>query len=110
MKEVKFELWSQKGALGCPVMDGCMMFCDIVSQMGWAWAPILAELAFSCLELEPVELHIHGLESFARNVVGYYSQSCCVICLHRCGGLFVSHFPKGMLCRDGLMAIDEEGT
>ena len=90
-------------------MDGGMMFCGIISQIGWAWAPVVAELSLKCLAAEPVELHIHGLESFSRNVVGYYPQSCCVICL-RCGGFFVSHFLKGMSCRDGLVAIDEEGA
>ena len=86
------------------------MFCDIISQFGLAWAPVVAELSLKCSAAEPVEIHIHGLESFACNVVGYYSQSCCVICLHRRGGLFVSHFLKGVLCRDGLVAIDEKGA
>ena len=91
-------------------MDVSIMFCDIISQIGWTWVPVVAEFSLKCPAAEPVELHIHGLESFPCNDVGYYSQSYCVICLHMCMGLFVSHFLKGMLCRDGLVAIDEEGT
>ena len=87
-----------------------MMFCNVIAQIGGAWAPVVAELSLKCSAAEPVELHVHGLESFACNIVSYYSQGCCVICLHRRGGLFVSHFLKGMSCWDGLAAIDEKGA
>ena len=87
-----------------------MMFCNIIAQIGLTWAPVVAELSLECSAAEPVELHVHGLESFACNIVGYDSQGCCVISLHGRWGLFVSHFLKGMSCRDGLAAIDEKGA
>ena len=87
-----------------------MMFCNIIAQIGLTWAPVVTEFSLKCSAAEPVELHVHGLESFACNIVSYYPQGCCVISLRMCGGLFVSHFLKGMSCWDGLAAIDEKGA
>ena len=87
-----------------------MIFCDIVSQVSGARSPIVAGLALSFLEEEPVKLNIYGLESLDCNVVGYYFQSCCVIGLHMCGGLFVPHFLKSIPLWDGLSEIYEEGA
>ena len=47
-----------------------MIFCDIVSQVSGDRSPIVAGLALSFLEEEPVKLNIYGLESLDCNVVG----------------------------------------
>ena len=85
-----------------------MIFCDIVSKISGDRSPIVAEFALSLLAAEPVEMHIHGLESIARNVIGYYAQSCWVIGLNMCGGLFATYFIESIPCWDGLAAIYEE--
>ena len=58
----------------------------------------------------PVQFHVHGLDEFACNVVGYHSVGGCVVGLHQPGRLFVSHCLKGVMCRDGLPAVDEESS
>ena len=92
------------------VMDGCMMFCDIVSHISGDRAPIVVELSLGCSTEDTVELHVHGLESTPCNVFGYDASCCCVIGLHRSWGLLVSHFFEGMTCWDGLTAVDEESS
>ena len=59
---------------------------------------------------EPVQFHVHGLEAFDRNVVGYHSVGCRVVGLHRRGRLFVSHCLEGVTCQDGFPAVDEESS
>ena len=83
-----------------------MLFCDIFCQIIGARSPIVTELALSCPTGEPVELHIHGLKSLDHNVVCYYAPGFRVISLHRCGGLFVPHFLKGIPCWYGFAAKD----
>ena len=57
---------------------------------------------------DPVQLHVHGLEAFALNVVGYHSLGSRVVGLHRCGRLFVSHLLEGVTYQDVLPVVDEE--
>ena len=59
---------------------------------------------------EPVQLHVHGLEAFACNVVGYHSVGGRVVILHRRGRLLVSHRLEGVTFRDGLSAVDEDSS
>ena len=53
-------LWCQKFGPYCSVVDGGMMFRNVISQISGAWAPVVAELALSCSAAEPVEFHVHG--------------------------------------------------
>ena len=82
------------------VMDFCMMFSDIVSQISGARETIVAEFFLSFLTADPVELRLNGIESPACNGVGYGVKCCCVIGLHRSWGLLVSHFFEVMACWD----------
>ena len=70
----------------------------------------MAKLILGDSAPEPVQLHVHGLEAFACNVVGYHFVGGRVIGLHRRGRLFVSHRLKGVTCWDGLPAVDEESS
>ena len=57
---------------------------------------------------EPVQLHVHVIEAFSCNVVGYDSVDVRVVGLHQRGRLFVSHCLKGVTFWDSLPAVDEE--
>ena len=59
---------------------------------------------------DPVQLHVHGLEALACNIVGFHSMGGRVVGLHRRGRLFVSHCLGGVTCRDGLPSVDEESS
>ena len=74
MRELKFELRSQKSTPDGLVMYGCMVFHYIVSHISGSQAPIVAEFSLGCSTSDPVELHVHGLESPACNVLGYDAQ------------------------------------
>ena len=63
LKEVKFELQRQKITPDNTVMDGCMIFFDIVSHISGDRVPIMEELSLGCSKAEPVELHVCRPES-----------------------------------------------
>ena len=58
--EVQFELRHQKITPGDTVMDGCMMFGDVVLHISGFRAPLVAEFALGCTALQPMELHVHA--------------------------------------------------
>ena len=51
-----------------------MVICHTVSQVVGTRRPVVAKWCLRNLAPEPVELHVHGLETLACNVVGYHSE------------------------------------
>ena len=64
------------------VMDGRMMFGEIVAKIDSSGFPEMAKLALSCSEAEPMETHVHRFEAFAGNVVGDNAMRRCIVSLH----------------------------
>ena len=88
------------------MMDGCVVFSDVVTQVVWARLPIVAKL-FLCNEAaEPVSFHVHCFDSFDRDVVGDDSEFSCVICLYWGGWMFVVHSFQCMACWDCFSEVD----
>ena len=61
------------------MMDGCVVFRDVIAKVFWARLPIVAKLFLCNVALEPVWFHVHLFEYFARDVVGDNSKCSGVI-------------------------------
>ena len=83
-------------------MNGRMIFEGVVAKIGGSGFPEMAKLALRRAASEPVQTHIHRFEVFSRNVSGYNSVRCGVICLYRCWRLLVDHFFQGLAGGKGL--------
>ena len=74
------------------VVDGSVVFGDVVGVVVRARSPEVAELLLCGAAAEPVELHIHRLEAFAGDVIGDDAEGSRIISLHWRWWLWVAHF------------------
>ena len=88
------------------MMDGCVVFSDVVAQVVWARLTIVAKFFLCNAAVETVKFHVHLFESFARDVVGDDSECICVISLYWGGRIFVDHCFQCMACWNFFSAVD----
>ena len=108
-EDVQVRFWSLKVRTDGAVMDGLMIFGDIVAKIDSSRFPKMAKLALSCSAAEPMATHVHIFEAFAGNVVGDNSMRCCIASLHGRGWLFVDHIFKSIPGGKSLAAVYEKG-
>ena len=92
------------------MVDARVVFGDVVARVGRPRPPVVPELGLGSAASEPVQAHVHGLESLAGDVVVDNAEGGGVVRLHRSRGLLVAHGFEGMPCGDGFAAVDEEST
>ena len=78
------------------VMGQWMMFCEIVSKVGFASAPVDVELVLVDSVLDPVESHVHGFGSALLDGVVGYAVCDGVIGAHGGWWLGMPHVFKGL--------------
>ena len=66
------------------VVDCWMVFCPVIRQIVFAWAPMIMKLFLTLTIFQPIEAHVHCLRCFGLNFVVYYSICCGVISLDWC--------------------------
>ena len=47
-KEVQVLYWCEECQAYCVIMDCCMIFCYVITQVGGAGLPLVAELTLTC--------------------------------------------------------------
>ena len=84
------------------------MFGTIITLVGGARGPVPSELSLGLTAPQPVEAHVHGLESTGNNSVVDNPHRCRIVGLDRGGGLGPTHFKEGFPKGDHFLSRDEE--
>ena len=90
------------------VMDGSVVFCNVICIVAWARAPEVAELLLGGAASLSVQFHVHRLEAFTGNVVRDNSEGRGVVGLHQRRGLLMPHFFERVARWDCFPTVDEE--
>ena len=80
-----------------------MVLCDVVPLVCWSCSPVISELLLQFSAPEPVEMHVHCFGAFWMDGVGDDTLHCCVISLHVCRGLWMSHLFGRVAGGDGFL-------
>jgi len=72
-----------------------MVFGEIICTVGTAWPPENVKLALSDPILDPIELHVDGLQPFLFYGIVGNAASSAVVCLEWHGWLWVAKFIQG---------------
>jgi hypothetical protein len=78
------------------VLRWCVVFSEIIGQVGRSWPPIYIALFLLYPVLYPIELHLHGFGFLLFDLFVGKTVGGGVVHLHRGGRLGVSHFAKGV--------------
>ena len=76
------------------MMRDWMKFCEIISQVELTRLPKHEKLSLRDSVAQPVETHVHGLQSFLFHGIICDSRGGLVICDERRGGLGMTEFRK----------------
>ena len=72
------------------------MLGEVVSMVGFSWAPDNLVLALFDAVLEPVKAHVDGLGTLFDGAIED-SLSTFVVCANWCGGLWVAQVDEGLV-------------
>ena len=92
------------------MVNGCMVFCYVVTIVGRPKSPVMAKSLLRFLEFQPVERHVHGFGlPWGDGVFDDY-KVCCVVGLHCFRCLQISHRDEHVAGGDGFAEIYIEGA
>jgi hypothetical protein len=92
----RLSVWTYVARSDVLVVRWCVVFSEIVGQVGRSWPPIYIDLFLLYPVLDPIESHLHGFGFLLFDLFVGKTVGGGVVNLYRGGWLGVSHFAKGV--------------